>query len=91
MLGQFVQIDVRRHVRVNKVSQTVALPRVGMLGIVRKRRAVISEVRPFSGQDGVLHLVRLEYKDDGVPESEELIWEREPNRQLLEPHVAAIQ
>ena len=57
-----------------------------MLGIVRKRRAVISEVRPFSGQDGVLHLVRLDYKDDGIPESEELIWEREPNRQLLEPN-----
>jgi superfamily II DNA or RNA helicase len=57
-----------------------------MLGIVRKRRAVISEVRPFSGQDGVLHLVRLEYKDDGTPETEEVIWEREPNRQLLEPN-----
>ena len=86
MPGQFVQIDVRRHAKVNTVSQTAALPRVGMLGIVRKRRAVISEVRPFSGQDGVLHLVRLEYKDDGSPESEEVIWEREPNRQLLEPN-----
>ena len=77
---------MRRYVKVKRVSQSATLPRVGMLGIVRKRRAVISEVRPFGGQDGVLHLVRLEYKDDGVPESEELIWEREPNRQLLEPN-----
>ncbi len=61
-------------------------PRVGMLAIVRKRRAVISEVRPFDGQDGVLHLIRLDYKDDSRPETEELIWELEPARRLLEPN-----
>jgi len=61
-------------------------PRVGMLAIVRKRRAVISEVRPFDGQGGVLHLVRLNYKDDFRPETEELIWELEPARRLLEPN-----
>jgi len=61
-------------------------PRVGMLAIVRKRRAVISEVRPFDGQEGVLHLVRLDYKDDSRPETEELIWELEPARRLLEPN-----
>ena len=57
-----------------------------MLGIVRKRRAVISSVRPFSGQDGILHLVRVEYKDDCTPEAEDILWEREPHRQLLEPN-----
>jgi len=35
-------------------------PRVGMLAIVRKRRAVVSEVRPFNGDTGVVHLVRLD-------------------------------
>lgn len=57
-----------------------------MLEIVQKRRAVIGEARPFDGQCGVLYLVRLECKDDGVPEAEEWIWERELNRQSLEPN-----
>lgn len=57
-----------------------------MLAIVRKRRAVISEVNPFDGLEGVLHLVRLDYKDDSQPETEELIWELEPARRLLEPN-----
>ncbi|MCA9060913.1 MAG: DEAD/DEAH box helicase, partial [Planctomycetaceae bacterium] len=61
-------------------------PRVGMLAIVRKRRAIISEVRPFPGETGVVHLVRLEYKDELRPESEEIIWELEPARRLLEPN-----
>ena len=61
-------------------------PSVGMMAIVRgKRRAVISEVRPFLGEDQVLHVVRVDYKDDLYPLSEELIWEREPYRKLLEP------
>ena len=67
------------------VSEGTRNPRVGMLPIVRKRRAVISEVRPFQGQDGMVHLVRLEYKDEQSPESEELIWELEPACRLLEP------
>ena len=61
-------------------------PRVGMLAIIRKRRAVISEVKPFSGDRGVLHLVRLDYKDEHRPETEEVVWELEPARQLLEPN-----
>ncbi|HEX7449469.1 MAG TPA: DISARM system SNF2-like helicase DrmD, partial [Pirellulales bacterium] len=61
-------------------------PRVGMLAIVRKRRAVISEVRPFAGGQGVSHLVRLDYKDEHRPESEEVIWELEPKCLLLEPN-----
>ncbi len=57
-----------------------------MLAIARKRRGVISEVKPFDGEDGVLHLVRLEYKDGQRPDFEELIWELEPARKLLEPN-----
>ncbi|HBJ37490.1 MAG TPA: DNA helicase, partial [Planctomycetaceae bacterium] len=56
-----------------------------MMAIVRKRRAVISEVRPFEGDDGVLHLVRLEYKDNASPDTEQLLWECEPYRELLSP------
>jgi superfamily II DNA or RNA helicase len=67
-------------------QETERNPRVGMLAIVRKRRAVISEVRPFAGENGVVHLVRLDYKDEHRPEMEELIWELEPWRRLLEPN-----
>ena len=61
-------------------------PRVGMLAITRKRRGIISEVQPFDGDDGVLHLVRLAYNDGQRPDVEELIWELEPSRRLLEPN-----
>lgn len=60
-------------------------PREGMLAIVRKRNAIISEVRAFSGATGVQHLVRLDYLDDHRPQTEEVIWELEPNRHLQEP------
>ena len=69
-------------------SEATRNPRVGMFAYVRgKRRGVISEVRPFeAGEEGILHLIRIDYKDDGYPDSEELIWEREPNRKLVEPN-----
>lgn len=69
-------------------SSVASNPRAGMLAIVRKRRAVVSEVRPFAGEKGVLHLVRLEYKDEFRPQSEEIIWELESDnsRRLLEPN-----
>jgi hypothetical protein len=63
----------------------VGPPRVGMLAIVRKRRAIISEVREFDGDRGRMHLVRLDYKDDWRPPFEEVIWELEPARLLLPP------
>lgn len=61
-------------------------PRAGMLAVVRNRRAIVSEVRPFLGEEGVLHLVHLDYKDDQAPTHEQLIWECEPSRQLLRAH-----
>jgi len=47
-----------------------ALPRVGMLAVVRKRRGVVSEVQAFDGADGRFHLVRVEYKNDHRPPTE---------------------
>ncbi len=60
-------------------------PRVGMVATVRNRRGIVASVEPFDGGDGRLYLVRLEYKDDQLPLSEELVWELEPRGQLLEP------
>jgi superfamily II DNA or RNA helicase len=57
-----------------------------MLAIVRKRRGIISEVREFDGQDGRLHLVRVDYKDDQRPVTEDLIWELEISPRVLEPN-----
>ena len=58
---------------------------VGAVATVRNRRGVIAKVDPFDGDIGRLHAVHLEYKDDQLPQSETLIWEREPHRYLLEP------
>ncbi len=66
------------------ITQTVN-PVAGMLAIVRKRRGIISEVREFDGDEGRHHLVRIEYKDDARPSTEELLWELEPAKRLLEP------
>ena len=61
-------------------------PRVGMLATVRNRRGMITSVEPYDATtEGRLHLVHVEYTDaDGQPE-ETLLWEREHNRDLLEP------
>ncbi|MFZ4629149.1 MAG: DISARM system SNF2-like helicase DrmD [Blastocatellia bacterium] len=56
-----------------------------MFASVRNRRGVTVGVEPFDGQEGRLHLVSIEYKDDQFPREEKLIWEREPAGRLLEP------
>lgn len=56
-----------------------------MMVIVRRRHGMISEVRPSDGDDGVMHLVRLGYRDGDSPPDEQLLWEREPHRELLQP------
>jgi SNF2 family DNA or RNA helicase len=66
-------------------SDTTSIPRVGMFATVRNRRGVVSSVEPFDGEDGRLHLVHLEYKDDQSPSNEQLLWELEPHKNLLEP------
>jgi SNF2 family DNA or RNA helicase len=57
-----------------------------MLAIVRNRRGVISDVRQYDGQSGRVHLVRIDYKDEQRPLDEQLLWELEPFKQLLEPN-----
>ncbi|MFC1761192.1 DISARM system SNF2-like helicase DrmD [Planctomycetota bacterium] len=69
----------------NITQDNTTIPRVGMLTIVRKRRGVINAVREFDGETGRLHLVEIDYKDDQRPESEEVVWELEPARRVLEP------
>ncbi len=61
------------------------LPRVGMLAIIRNRRAVVDSVEPYDGAGGRLHMVRLEYMDaDGI-QSDQILWEREVSTKLIEP------
>jgi len=68
------------------------VPRPGMFAIVRNRRGVISAVEPFDGDNGRLHVVHIDYKDEELPPAEQLIWELEvgdapqPYAQLLEPN-----
>ncbi len=63
------------------------LPRPGMFATVRNRRGVIAAVEPFDGESGRVHLVTVDYKDEGLPTHEQLVWELElPHARLLEPN-----
>ena len=61
-------------------------PRVGMLATVRNRRGLVSAVEPFDGAgEGRLNLVKVEYLDaDGGPD-DQVVWELETGKSLLEP------
>ncbi|MCB1221948.1 MAG: DEAD/DEAH box helicase [Planctomycetales bacterium] len=62
-------------------------PRNGMLAVVRNRRGIISNVRQFDANEaGRYHLVQIDYKDEHLPTNEELVWELEPVRQVLQPN-----
>ncbi len=66
-------------------TPSIQVPRPGMFATVRNRRGIVSAVDPFDGQEGRLHLVHLDYKDDQLPTEERLLWELEPRKTLLEP------
>lgn len=69
------------------MKEKIQLPRTGMLATVRNRRGLLTKVEPFdAGAEGRLHLVEIEYTDPDGVEGEQLLWEREQSRQLLEPH-----
>jgi len=68
-------------------TEKIQIPKVGMLAIIRRRRGVINEVREFDGEVGRFHIVSVDYKDDIRPTNEELIWELELSKELLEPNV----
>ncbi len=67
------------------LGESVLNPQIGMLAVVRNRQGIVSDVRDHDGASGRLHLIRVEYSDDGQPAAEELLWELEPSRRLLEP------
>ncbi len=56
-----------------------------MFATVRNRRGIVTAVEPYDGDSGRLHLVHLEYKDEQLPNIEQLLWELEPRAKLLEP------
>lgn len=61
-------------------------PRVGMLATIRNRRGVLTAVDPFdSGVGGRFHRVRIEFADGEGDADQEVVWELEPNRWLVEP------
>lgn len=63
-----------------------AIPQIGMLATVRNRQGLITSVEPSAfGPSGVWHLIKIEYTDTEGEAQEALIWEHEPNAQLLEP------
>lgn len=61
-------------------------PRVGMFCTVRNRRGVITAVDDKQTDQGVFHLVEIDYKDEHFPTSESLIWEVERDARALQPN-----
>jgi len=65
---------------------TDAIPREGMMAVVRNRRAMIAGVQPFDADAaGRFHLVEVEYADGTGIESDTVLWEVEPGTEVLEP------
>lgn len=71
--------------KVSANATLVPLPREGMVATFRHRRAVITQVTPFDGLVGRLHLVAVDYADLELPPSESLLWEREVGATLTPP------
>ena len=66
-------------------NNSIAIPRIGMSCMIRNRLAVILDVRIFFGRKQQQYLVKVSYKDNYFPASEELLWNIEPSAKLLEP------
>jgi hypothetical protein len=63
-----------------------ALPREGMMAVLRNRRALITGVQPFDADEGGrFHLVEVEYTDGVGAETDRVLWEVEPGCDVLEP------
>lgn len=61
-------------------------PREGMMAVVRNRRAMITGVQPYdAAEHGRYHLVEVDYTDGLGAESDQLLWEVEPGRRVVEP------
>lgn len=60
------------------------LPRTGMFAFIRNRPSVVTAVEPWQGADHVTtHLVDLQYKDNLLPWTDRVIWEREVSPKVL--------
>ena len=55
------------------------------MAVVRNRRAMITGVQPFDAATGRHYLVEVEYSDGVGVETDQLLWEVEPGRDVLEP------
>lgn len=63
-----------------------AQPREGMMAVIRKRRALITGVQVFDADErGRFHLVEVEYTDGIGAETDQVLWEVEPEPEVLEP------
>lgn len=63
-----------------------AIPREGMMAVVRNRRAMIVGVQPFNADEaGRFHLVEVEYTDGTGVETDDVLWEVELGTDVLEP------
>ncbi len=61
-------------------------PREGMMAVVRNRRALVTGVHPFDADERKRwHLVEVEYTDGLGAETDQLLWELELGKELLEP------
>lgn len=57
-----------------------------MLATIRNRRGVLTAVDPFdAGAGGRFHRVRIEFADGDGESDQDVVWELEPNRWLVEP------
>ena len=61
-------------------------PREGMMAVIRNRRALITGVQVFDADErGRFHLVEVEYTDGIGAETDQVLWEVEPEPEVLEP------
>jgi len=68
------------------VAPSAQNPRVGMVAVVRKRRALVMSVQEFQTRSGhISRLVGVEYLDADGSREDQLLWEREPISEVIEP------
>lgn len=67
-------------------TQLFQPPRVGMVAVVRKRRALVTSVQDFQTRSGeVSRLVGVEYLDADGNREDQFFGEREPINEVIEP------
>ncbi|MFC1743118.1 DISARM system SNF2-like helicase DrmD [Candidatus Riflebacteria bacterium] len=68
------------------MADKLNIPRTGALAILRNRRGLITAVEPSGSRaEEKIHLVNVEYTDPDGCQEDQVIWEREPDAQIIEP------